>query len=325
MNARHQLKRIPLMGAILAWLAALKDLRSTKQLTHRLEAEWVTQAQKTQDALKALNQVTMAVAEQQSRMNEAVAEQLGRIHALESMLQALRGEINARHAEALQRESLPPEVYLALEERLRGGKTDVLEKLGVYSGFAQQVRPLGLPAADLGCGRGELLQIFERAQLPAAGIDASPAMIQECAARVLTALQDDALAWLERQPDASLSLVSAIHMVEHLPPGSLWHLLTQAHRVIAPGGLLILETPNPENLQVSGYSFWLDPTHRAPIPPPLLENLTQLAGFQTQEILRLSPYSAPEAAPSSQTEQHIQKLLYCAQDYALVCFRPPST
>ena len=322
MPNRTQLKRIPLVGPALAWLAAVRDARHTKQLAHAIQAQLAEQEAAFTRALEAAAAQAREREAAFTRALEAAAAQAREREA------ALRTEfaaaLEAERAERTQKSSLPPAVYLALEERLRGPNTDVLSKLGAYSVYAEQVKPLGLPAVDLGCGRGELLQIFERAQLPAAGIDSSPTMVQECASKVLTAIQDDALDWLGRQPPASLGLVSAIHVVEHLPPGALWSLLTQAHRVLAPGGLLILETPNPENLQVASYSFWLDPTHRAPLPPPLLENLTQLAGFETQEVLRLSPYPSTPIASEDPTLALLHKLLYCGQDYAHVCFRPPS-
>ena len=94
----------------------------------------------------------------------------------------------------------------------------------------------------------------------------------------------------------SLGGVVAFHVVEHLPAEVLVELLAQAARVIRPGGGIILETPNPENLVVGATTFWLDPTHVRPVPPLLLEFLVEDAGFAEVAIRRLHP-SEPLLAP----------------------------
>jgi O-antigen chain-terminating methyltransferase len=81
--------------------------------------------------------------------------------------------------------------------------------------------------------------------------------------------------------------VSAFHLVEHLPFELVQELIAEALRVLQPGGLLIMETPNPENLTVGATSFYLDPTHRHPLPPGLLGFAAEHAGFARQRIVRL--------------------------------------
>ena len=84
------------------------------------------------------------------------------------------------------------------------------------------------------------------------------------------------------------AVVSAFHLVEHVPIDYLIDLLNECYRVLAETGLLILETPNPENLTVGTWSFHMDPTHNKPLPPLLLEFLVQNAGFEDTAIVRLN-------------------------------------
>jgi len=81
--------------------------------------------------------------------------------------------------------------------------------------------------------------------------------------------------------------VSGFHIAEHLPFQVLKKVVREAKRVLVPGGLLILETPNPENISVGTSSFYLDPTHERPIPPELLSFLPEFYGFKRHKVLRL--------------------------------------
>jgi len=97
----------------------------------------------------------------------------------------------------------------------------------------------------------------------------------------------DAIEALKELPDSSQLVVSGFHVVEHLPFADLQVLVQEALRVLKPGGLLILETPNPENIVVATHNFYLDPTHRRPIPPELLSFLPEFYGFDRVKTLRL--------------------------------------
>ena len=179
--------------------------------------------------------------------------------------------------------------YSAFENQYRGTRELIKDRLKVYLQF---VLPLAqtnphLPVHDLGCGRGEWLELLQEQQVPAHGIDLDALVLKTCQRLQLSVSQADALAHLKAQADNSLLVVSAFHVAEHLCFADLQTLYAQALRVLAPGGLLILETPNPENLVVGTANFYLDPTHLRPLPSQILTFLAQQSGFARVKHLRL--------------------------------------
>ena len=179
--------------------------------------------------------------------------------------------------------------YRAFEERYRGSQEQIKSRLCVYIPF---VRPLiGLhenaKAIDLGCGRGEWLELLKEEGFDAQGVDLDEGMLVACRELGLNVHLGEAVGFLKELPEASQVIVSGFHIVEHIPFADLQTLVQEALRVLKPGGLLILETPNPENIVVGSSSFYLDPTHQRPIPPQLLAFLPEYYGYETTKIVRL--------------------------------------
>jgi O-antigen chain-terminating methyltransferase len=179
--------------------------------------------------------------------------------------------------------------YLNFEERYRGSRDVIKSRLQVYRPFVEELRRLhqDLLVVDLGCGRGEWLELLKDQGITALGIDLDDQMLSACRERDLRVETADALTWLAEQPNESCDIVSAFHLVEHLPFAGLDQLVHHGLRVLRTGGLLILETPNPENIVVGTANFYLDPTHQRPLPPPLLAFLPEYHGFARTKIMRL--------------------------------------
>lgn len=179
--------------------------------------------------------------------------------------------------------------YRAFEDVYRGSRELIKGRLEAYLPFVQPLfkhypRALTL---DLGCGRGEWIELLSSIGFDAHGVDLDEGMLQACRDLGLQAKKGDALSALRALPDGSVAVVSAFHLVEHIAFDDLRELVTQSLRVLKPGGLLIMETPNPENIVVAGCNFYLDPSHQKPIPPILLEFLAGHVGFQRAKIVRL--------------------------------------
>lgn len=213
--------------------------------------------------------------------------------------------------------------YAAFEDRFRGSRASVQARLGVYLPLLQAVHAIagGGRALDIGCGRGEWLELLRDAGIDAAGCDADAGMATRSADLGLEVVTADAVDWLAGQPAGSLFAVTAFHVVEHLDPGAAQALLQEAFRALADNGVLILETPNPENLRVAGCDFHTDPTHRRPLPPALASFMVSAAGFAVVEAVRLNPhplFAARRKAAGTELEQDLAQALYGPQDYAVI-------
>jgi O-antigen chain-terminating methyltransferase len=184
--------------------------------------------------------------------------------------------------------------YRAFEDRYRGSRALISERLEVYLPFLMPLKALYEDAQilDLGCGRGEWLELMGRKGFQASGVDLDDGMLEACQALGLPARKDDALSALQKLPDSSQIAVTGFHIAEHIPFPVLQQIIAEALRVLRPAGLLILETPNAESLVVGTNSFYLDPTHERPLPNLLLSFLTEYSGFIKSKIVRLQESAA---------------------------------
>lgn len=207
--------------------------------------------------------------------------------------------------------------YRAFEDRHRGSRELISERLQVYLDFLEPIKKIyqDLPVLDLGCGRGEWLELLIQNGFAPVGVDLDTGMLEACTSRGLPAEQADALTALQRLPDASKVVVSGFHIAEHIPFSDLKVLVAEALRVLRPGGLLVLETPNAENLMVGTQNFYLDPTHERPIPHLLLSFLTEYTGFVRSKLLRLQ--ESPTLAQGSAVDL-MSVLGGVSPDYAIV-------
>lgn len=208
--------------------------------------------------------------------------------------------------------------YRHFEDRFRGSRDDIKDRLRIYLPFLESVRGIdkgALSVLDLGCGRGEWLELLCENGFDPMGVDLDDGMLAACRERQLKTACADAITFLKEVEDQSVAIVSAFHLVEHIEFSDLQILVSEAERALKPGGLLILETPNPENILVGTSSFYLDPTHRRPIPPSLLNFLVQTAQFYRSKVVRLQ-----EAANlrTNQTPSLHDVLSGVSPDYAVI-------
>ena len=207
--------------------------------------------------------------------------------------------------------------YRAFEEKFRGPRGLIQQRLEVYLPFVQPVCA-AYPEAlvlDLGCGRGEWLELLQKNSIAAMGVDLDTGMLAACQQINLKVQCQDALESLKQLQDGSASVVSAFHLVEHLPFDRVKDLVAECHRVLKPGGLLIMETPNPENFMVATHNFYLDPTHLRPIPPDLLAFVPEYLGYESVKILRLQETAGVKTHPNLSM---LDVLTGASPDYAVV-------
>jgi len=220
-----------------------------------------------------------------------------------------------------ERDHLLDSFYFSLEEALRGTPEQIKEEAKVYLTRLQRAG-IATEILDIGCGRGEWLQLLRENGFEARGIDQNSVAVEYCRKLSLEVMEGEARAYLVSLPDESVSAITAFHFAEHLPLEALVTFLDEAGRTLKPGGLLIIETPNPENLLVGSCNFYLDPTHKNPIPIATMTLLLESRGFCCQEVLKLHPVPGVQIEVRDQLTSHMNHYLYGPMNYAVVARKP---
>ena len=173
----------------------------------------------------------------------------------------------------------------------RGFYQEVKVRLEQYLPDVIHLAETGLHTLDLGCGRGEWLEILTENKIQAFGLDTNPELISVLRGKGFATKNESAHSHLKSLEDCSVALVTAFHLLEHLTTPELCELLFQIKRVLQPGGIFIAETPNALNIGVASSTFWIDPTHTRPLHPEVLRYWLQHFGFSDVEIRFLNPLS----------------------------------
>jgi O-antigen chain-terminating methyltransferase len=333
----RELNRIPpaTRAALAGHETTLGDLSEAQNRLHHHLEELTAQVVQGASDLESLPELRASL----GRLEQSEHELLGRFERNEADLAQQRARLQLAlravtdHSELglravadgilAMRES---ELYAAFEERFRGSREDVIEMLAGYDGELERLAGSG-PLIDIGPGRGEWLELAKKAGVDAYGVDTNASFVAAAKERGLDVRLGDGLTHLASLPPSSVEAVSAFHVVEHLTTASLQDLLSAAFAALRPGGLLILETPNPTNLLVGAANFYLDPTHLRPLHPELLAFLVEAHGFGGVEIRMLHPArpEAPDQAPDGRRAEllaWLDRSIYGPQDYAIVATKP---
>jgi O-antigen chain-terminating methyltransferase len=242
-----------------------------------------------------------------------LAQVARRVEQLERTIAAwhdVMRRVEAQHVPDSDRD----EFYAELEDHFRGTEEDIRGRQEQYLQFvnAAGAGTTEAPLLDLGCGRGEWLNLLRDHGMKARGVDLNEVFLRRCRQKHLEVDQADALQYLHSTTPGSLGAITGFHIIEHMPADKQLRLIELAFRALRPGGLLILETPNPEHLSVAALRFHYDPTHVRPVPSVLMEFMAKHVGFRDVRIELSSPSGDGEAAQGWS----------CFQDYALIAVRP---
>jgi SAM-dependent methyltransferase len=188
--------------------------------------------------------------------------------------------------------------YVGFEDQFRGSREVIRERLGSYVPYFAGASDV----LDVGCGRGEFLELLRGAGVTARGLDLNHEMVEVCRAAGLAADEGDAVSYLSSLPDASLGGLFAAQVVEHLDPQYLLRFLELAHHKLRPGAPLVLETLNPACWVAFFESFIRDITHVWPLHPETLKYLVTASGFTSARIEFRSP------VPPQDKLQHVARL-----------------
>lgn len=206
--------------------------------------------------------------------------------------------------------------YARFAERFRGPEEYVTESLRFYVPyFANRRRVL-----DIGCGRGEFLKLMQEAGVPAKGVEASEESVAYCRSLGLDATAADLFGYLAERPEATLDGIFCSQVVEHLPPSRLPEMVRLCASRLSTGGILAIETPNPECLAIFGTHFYLDPTHTRPVPSQLLAFYMEEFGLGRIEVHPKSP--AMESMPEvGELPEAFRKKFFDGLDYAIIAYK----
>lgn len=227
--------------------------------------------------------------------------------------------------------------YVGFEDRFRGSEDEIRARLASYVPWFAGARDV----LDVGCGRGELLDLLRSSGIPARGLDLNHEMVELCRGRGLEVAEGDMLSYLESLADGSLGGLIAIQVVEHLEPSYLMRALDVAFHKLRPGSRIVLETINPACWFAFFSSYIRDLTHVRPLHPDTLTYLLTASGFLQARAEFRSPYPdaeklQPVARPDDDADpigadladtfnanvERLNKLLFTSLDYAAVGERP---
>jgi 2-polyprenyl-3-methyl-5-hydroxy-6-metoxy-1,4-benzoquinol methylase len=261
----------------------------------------------------------------------AITEQ--RLLALKRDVERLRPD-NPRSDEAKgSTATAEAATYVGFEDRFRGSQQEIRRRVEDYLPILSNTSDV----VDVGCGRGELLDLLKERGVAARGVDVNLAMVELCQARGLAVEAGDAVGYLGRQLDGSIGGLVAIQVVEHFEPGYLAQFLDTAYHKMRPGAPLILETINPACWMAFFETYIRDLTHQRPLHPETLRYLVQASGFQSVDVQFRQPVgegdkldrvgSMPRtdlAGLADAINAHADKLnarLFSWMDYAVVARR----
>jgi 2-polyprenyl-3-methyl-5-hydroxy-6-metoxy-1,4-benzoquinol methylase len=216
--------------------------------------------------------------------------------------------------------------YAAFEDRCRGSSEELREAQARYLTLFPKPDGSG-KVVDIGCGRGEMLEVLIEAGYDVEGVDLNPEMVEVCLAKGLPVTKDDGIHFLEQQAEGSLRGIFCAQVVEHLLTSELEELMQLAYRKLLPGGVLVVETINPRSLYALGNHYFADTTHVKPVHPETLRFICEQVGFSQIELLERSAHpmmAITDALPANDvgtTVGELIKSVFGYQDYAIVATR----
>ena len=323
----RRLYRVPVIGYIAEWVVGVARLPSLIRSQRQIESHLTAQQERLADHFNA---TTAELRESFAlSLSQLAAEQKAIARAQHQQVAALflsqnaarNGNVGGPSPDAGDQRRVLDELYASFENQFRGTPEHIKEGLKVYLPLLKDAG-IASDILDLGCGRGEWLELLREQGLPARGVESNRAMIANQRGQNQEIIEADAHTYLRGLPGNSLNAVTAFHFVEHIGLVELIDLLDEINRVLKPGGLLIVETPNPKNLVVGACNFYSDPTHHKPLFPETLEFILNHRGFVRTQLQYLHPVEGSPFLDTSEASQALNSWLFSARDFAIIARKP---
>jgi glycosyltransferase involved in cell wall biosynthesis/SAM-dependent methyltransferase len=171
-------------------------------------------------------------------------------------------------------------VYRGFEDLFRGTEKFIRERQRTYVDLLSGHEPV----LDVGCGRGELLDLLQEAGIEARGVDLDEGMVAHCREKGHRVDLAEATEYLTGQPDQALGGIFSAQVIEHMPYEALIRFFDLARRKLSPGGLFVAETVNPHSIPALK-TFWVDLTHEKPVFPEVALALCRLHDFESARVV----------------------------------------
>jgi SAM-dependent methyltransferase len=176
----------------------------------------------------------------------------------------------------------------AVQQPIRTVELAVQEQLAPYLEFFRGVSPV----VDLGCGRGEFLELLKQQGTTAYGVDSDPYACEIARRKLVKVVEEDMLEHLRQLPDRSLGGIFSARVIEYLPAHLQTEFLALCSLKLKPGAVLVIETTNPDSRQGFGRVSCLDPTYLRPVPPELIKSVLESRDMRDVRISVLAPVEA---------------------------------
>lgn len=301
-SIKNKIKSIPFVGWFTRWgynLLRLNNLKHTVYIQSNQIKQQQNHLQQQQNHLQQLNTKIQQIKTQ----NEQIKIQNEQLHAklmhnvhleiskqmsnqallLHTRLDTL---IEKPTSKKISKQTIDnfilDDFYLSFEDTFRGSRELILKRYEKYLHYLDSNVRTSL---DIGCGRAEWVELLTKQGINAHGIDLNNAMLNIGTTQGLENLTCiDAFEYLQSCEDNMFDLVTAFHIIEHIPYEKLFTLLQEIQRVATPNATILLETPNPKNISVSTYEFYKDPTHLNPLPETVIKFMAEFIGFDNVQV-----------------------------------------
>ena len=297
----------------------LMQIRETHNQIKERHNDAKRQADSLREALLTLRKSLNLFAQQQKQIAVAQHQQVSALFREQQNLRKEPAKLRVTASDPADRTSASDidGIAASLTEYLRGTPDSLKKDLDFYLSLLNASRVTG-EILDLGCGRGIWLQHLKESGLPATGVEANNHLAEAGRKRGLEIFHGDVIQHLRGLPEASLQAVTGFHLIEHFEFHDLLELLAEIRRVLKPGGVLIVETPNPKNLVVGACNFYADPTHRKPLFPETLQFLLDAVGFVQTRITYLHPTEGSPFNNSAPGSRELDIWLFGPRDFAAI-------
>ena len=279
---------------------------------------------------QGLQQQIDALNRQSDTFSASVAKAFLKVSRNDCALPAERQPLSAESPEPTRSESESSAYtavdYFKFQNDFRGSRALITQRQEIYLPYFENCKK---PVLDLGCGRGEFLQLLKNNRIPAYGIDLYPEYVAEGELNGLDVREGDGIAYLKKTTE-TFGGIFVGQVIEHISFPQLQTLCFSAYEKLEDGGCLILETPNPTCLTVYTGPFYIDPTHIRPVHPLLLDYVLKQAGFRETKTMFTDASRTDSPLPLIDADgirnldevnaaiQKVSNLIYGSQDYAII-------